>query len=77
MEDIYLAVQGCMTDSHCLLENLQCLNFTCACTTGYRKYDSGNCLRSIYPNVTSIVKPTPSKSTDPVGKSHSQRNLLL
>jgi len=57
-----LPIQGCMIDSHCLLDNMQCQNFTCVCATGYRKNDDGHCLKATDFNSTPIVTPKPSNA---------------
>jgi len=63
-----LPVQGCMTDSHCLLDNMQCQNYTCVCAKGYRKDDGGQCL-NLYS--TPIVTPVSSNPKVPGSKSHA------
>ena len=64
-----LPTQGCMTDSHCLLDNMQCQNFTCVCATGYRKNGSGHCLKNTDLNSTPVVTPTSSNPTVSGSKS--------
>ena len=71
-----LPIKGCMIDSHCLLDNTQCQNFTCVCTVGYIKNDSGHCLKNVDPSDTPTATPAASTPIIPGSKSCVVYNFM-